>query len=215
MKTIAPKSKADAEHCLEQIANKTFDQETLKCLLMAIRECAPERTFAREMGHFVAHPVRTKGLVFDHLGIYNATTYRIPGKTVIRMALPAPMHGSRLIADLVKVVSDIGIDAKPIHDNGDGLLLCYFGLLHLATISFDKLNFQTLKMSNRHYGDVGRFYLSIISVTLPADSILHLFYSDIEAKPFFGDTILEDFDVKTMLRVVRESGALKISRSGI
>src|SRR5665213_1447827 len=149
--TLSAKSKSDIIHCLKKIAEKQFDQETLNSLLIPIREYAPKGRLTREIGDFIAHPIRDKGIILEHLSKSTIQSFPQDGKQVIRIGIPMPHHGNCLIEDLRKVVVDLGIDPKPIDDNRDDLLICYFGILHLTRLQISKRDSRTLKISRRFY----------------------------------------------------------------
>jgi len=208
---ILSKSKSDAIHCIDQIAANQFDQETLKSLLIALRAAAPVGTWTKEIADFVAHPEKDRGIIAKHLKQFKVDV--IPGaKTRIRILLPAPVHANCLVDDLCHVASGVGIDVKPIREHTNDLVLCFFGLLHLATLEFNKVKTHTFKIFHRMYSNRdGVKFLSIIAVNpqwTPA-----VFNSDIEAKTVLGELELSDTDLNTMLRTVRETHGLRIIRS--
>jgi len=210
--TLSAKSKSDIMHSLKKIAEKQFDQETLQSLLITIREYAPKGRLTREIGDFIAHPIRDKGIILEHLSKFSIkSSPPKDGKQVISISVAMPLHGKCLIEDLRKVVVDLGMDTKPIDDNHDDLLICYFGILHLTRLQIGKRDSRTLKISRRFYPLAdGTQRLCIVSVGVAPRMINHLFYTDIKAKEVFGDLDSDDLDCETMLRVVRDGQSLKI-----
>jgi hypothetical protein len=163
------------------------------------------------MADFVAHTARDRGRVLEHLeGFKSATFKSLTLGSVHLVNIVPPKDGYLLVNDLASVVTGLGLDRQPIDDNREGLLICYFGLLHLATIK-DKLEIHTLKISytfgaKSHGSDP---LLSIVSVD-DAGNAAHVFNSNIKAKSVLGSLKLIDHDFKTMLRVSRYGDSLKI-----
>jgi len=48
--------------CLEQIENETFDEETIRTLLIVSREYIGTDGLIKELAHFIAHPIRNQGI---------------------------------------------------------------------------------------------------------------------------------------------------------
>lgn len=48
--------------CLTQIKNQTFDEDTIRTLLIVARDFIKEEGLVKELAHFIAHPVRDKGI---------------------------------------------------------------------------------------------------------------------------------------------------------
>jgi hypothetical protein len=214
MGKLSLKSKSKAEKYLRQIADPSFDQDTLESLLISIRPSLPEGS-TREMADFVAHPERVKGLVFEHLATFKITGLQTRAGRIALMAPSSPMDGYMLIDDLKRDVRALGLDVKAISKNRKDLLLCYFGLLHFAKIKAGKRNFMTLKISNKacaqNHGIEPQ--LSIVSVINPAIDSTLVFHSDIKAKSVLGGLELFDNDLNTMLSIVRDGHSLKIVKS--
>jgi hypothetical protein len=91
------------------------------------------------------------------------------------------------------------------------MLLCYFGVLHLAQMLADDGQLHTLKISHSHsYNEVTKTeHVSLVSIS-KTGTVLLIFNSDLDAKLALGDLRLKQGDVQTVLRVLREQNGLKI-----
>ena len=50
---------------MHEINDRTFDQDTIKLLLIELREYLPASSKFKEIAHFVAHPKRDRGIILD------------------------------------------------------------------------------------------------------------------------------------------------------
>jgi len=53
--------------CLDQIADETFDEETIRSLLILSREHLPNDGLIKELAHFIAHTTRDRGMFHKKL----------------------------------------------------------------------------------------------------------------------------------------------------
>lgn len=53
--------------CFEHIENDTFDEETVRTILIVSREYIKDEGLIKELAHFIAHPVRNKGMFHKKL----------------------------------------------------------------------------------------------------------------------------------------------------
>ncbi|HUD47054.1 MAG TPA: hypothetical protein VMR33_09500 [Candidatus Baltobacteraceae bacterium] len=214
MAGILQKVKSDATHCLKKIADKTFDQETVKSLLMAVRENAPEKSLTREMANYVAHPNRQRGLLLNNASKLDVKMLAAqPGRVRFKVSTSIGTDADRLVKDLASVVSGLGLDDKPVHENIYDLILCYFGILHLAIASTDNIKFYVFKLSDKHCRSLdgnNRPLLSIISVDSSNMWMSMAFYSNVDAESALGDLQLHDLDFQTVFRAVRQNHALRL-----
>jgi hypothetical protein len=59
---ISVKTKQALASCFGQITDKTFDEDTIRTLLIVSREYLEGSCILKELAHFMAHPVRDRGL---------------------------------------------------------------------------------------------------------------------------------------------------------
>lgn len=59
---MSVKIKQALTNCLTQIKNKTFDEDTIRTLLIVSREYIKDAGLLKELAHFIAHPIRDKGI---------------------------------------------------------------------------------------------------------------------------------------------------------
>ncbi|MCS4162945.1 hypothetical protein M2419_000008 [Sphingobacterium sp. BIGb0116] len=62
MNTISVKVKQAIESCLLKIKERTFDEDTIRTLLISTREYIKIDSIIRELAHFIAHPTRNQGI---------------------------------------------------------------------------------------------------------------------------------------------------------
>jgi len=60
-------SKLDVQNIISAIENGDVDRNSLKILLIEIRDYLPKNSIIKELSHFIAHPKRDKGAAFSHL----------------------------------------------------------------------------------------------------------------------------------------------------
>lgn len=54
---------------IRKIEDSTFEASDIKLLLIDIRELVDQRSFTKELAHFIAHPKRDKGLCYEYLNL--------------------------------------------------------------------------------------------------------------------------------------------------
>ena len=129
---------------LDKIEEGRFDQDDIKILLIDIRELTgKDEDDLKEIAHFVAHPERTRGLIFDELRkvyehIYNTfdDSWACPSdydviKTVIK--------GEKLISQLVDVIKKFNLfrdsaQIKKMIERSHEISICIIGLLTDARV---------------------------------------------------------------------------------
>jgi hypothetical protein len=62
---IPDKIRRSIERRLNEVKLGTFSQDTIKLLLIEIREYLPKHSALREIAHFVAHPERNRGSILE------------------------------------------------------------------------------------------------------------------------------------------------------
>jgi hypothetical protein len=130
------KAEAQINYCLKKIEADTFDQETIATLLINLRDFVPKDSFTRELGDFIAHPEKDRGIALSHVEVFEMKT--VNGK--ICMTIPLPTEGDTLIAELQTSVAALARPEKQQHvstviqTRGNDLLLCYLGILHFTTL---------------------------------------------------------------------------------
>jgi DNA modification methylase len=67
---IKPTTASDVQFAIDKIETDSFDHITLKGLLIDIRDYLPQNSPIKELSHFIAHPIRNKGIAFDHLDVF-------------------------------------------------------------------------------------------------------------------------------------------------
>ena len=208
---IPPKTKGEIGYYLDKIKQVQFDQETLTGLLMTIRESAKQGSLTREIADFIAHPERDRGIILGQIGQLKFGIDVVNGRQRMKIILPNPRDGAELVKDLCATLKSIGEDTGPIERNHDGVLLCYFGVLHLAQMLANDGQLHTLKISHSHsyHEPTKTEYISLVSISKDG-TVLLIFNSNLNAKTALGDLRLKDRDVQTILRVLRHQNGLKI-----
>src|ERR1700733_7095223 len=117
MCALSRKLQSKAADCLRKISDKSFDQETLESLLIAIREASPKSSSTREMADFVAHADRDRGLVFEHLATFKIAGIQTKEGRRVCIYPSNSIDGYILIDDLASTVRALGLDGKAIDDN--------------------------------------------------------------------------------------------------
>jgi hypothetical protein len=138
VKALSDKARTEIAFLFSKIRSGDFDQETVTCLLMAIREHADQGSLTREIGDFVAHPARDRGAV---LRLLSALRLQNVGGT-LRVTIPMPFSGYEFPQELGNWMNKLGIDESrriddAIEQRKDELLVCYLAILHHVKISID------------------------------------------------------------------------------
>ena len=64
---MSVKVKQALNKCLEQIENDSFDEDVVRTLLIVSRDYLRNEGLIKELAHFIAHPVRYKGMFHERL----------------------------------------------------------------------------------------------------------------------------------------------------
>jgi hypothetical protein len=159
LKWVSDKTAADIRFYWSRVKNGEFDQETLGSLLVAAREYAPKGSPSREIGDFIAHPKRDRGIFLER---FEMARFLINGKESnvltlgsnpqISISIPTPLAGSTFAKDLGQMLSTLDADdessiAQTINDFGPELTLCYLGLLHHSILRVNGKSDVVLKVS--------------------------------------------------------------------
>jgi len=132
------KVKNDIKYYWGKIKSDKFDQETIKGLIISIREFSQTGRYTREIGDFVAHPQRERGLLFE-----NVDNSGWEGNT---LHIVMPVEGNTLVNDLKETIKQSQIipvnEIDPIFSKfSNGILLCILGILHNSSLQFGIDNF--------------------------------------------------------------------------
>jgi len=196
------------------ISEDRFSQDTIAALLISLRTTADKQSLTREIGDFVAHPVRDRGQVLNHLASWNVQNIIEPGRTRIRIAIPAPKHGGILVDDMIDVLTALDVDASPLQLKREEILLCLFGILDSTSVTKPEKMDLRLKLSrNCCKNENGQEFLSIIAVS--PNRLSHLYYSDILAEKYLQEQETDDFNFMSTYHVIRRNGELILQMTTI
>lgn len=98
---IPDKIKRSIERRLEEVQLETFSQDTIKLLLIEIREYLPSYSVLREIAHFVAHPERDRGSILE------TVNYAYNRSRVLFRQLDGNKTGKGLELDIDRLPLDI------------------------------------------------------------------------------------------------------------
>lgn len=101
MMKIPDKIKRDIGKRLEEISLNTFSRDTIKLMLIEIREYLPQKSALKEIAHFVAHPERDKGLILE------TVNYAYNRSRVLFRQLSGSKPGKGLELDINKLPVDV------------------------------------------------------------------------------------------------------------
>ena len=160
VKWITEKTASDIRFYWKRIQDQTFDQETLASLIVAAREYVPKGSPTREIGDFIAHPRRDRGILLKHFESYKIVidgkeTTEIHLKTgitpKIEFSFPPPLKPTCFTDDLKASLVSIELDdpvsiGEVIDRNFQELLLCFCGLLHFTVLRINKKSDVILKV---------------------------------------------------------------------
>jgi len=124
-----------------KIKSDKFDQETIKGLIISIRDFGSTQYLIKELGDFIAHPERTKGVVWNNV---LETGYDKDSNTFY---IQMPIAGDKFIQDFKnKLLACDVIKKEEIEDifkqYGDGIMLCILGMLHFTSLSIDSQTYN-------------------------------------------------------------------------
>ena len=138
-----------AENILREIVDITkriifgdYRYTDIKVLYINIRELSNFGSITREIGDFVAHNERNKGLVFDRIQkYYQALSPIIDGNSAI-LDVATPYSESEVIEDLVDTLLTIlpnhGVYIERIKEHKQGVFMCVLCILQGALFIVDK-----------------------------------------------------------------------------
>jgi hypothetical protein len=157
VKWISDKSASDIRFHWSRIKDGCFDQDTLASLLVAVRQRAAKGGPTREIGDFIAHPSRDRGILLEHfesvkLMVDGTESNRITIGTTkqLHLSIPQPLSPAVFIDDLGETLIKLQVD-EPRHIinalavEKDELTLCYLGILHHATLRVNRKSDVVLK----------------------------------------------------------------------
>lgn len=101
MMKLPDKIKRSIEKRLEEVKLGTFSQDTIKLLLIEIREYLPQHSALRDVAHFVAHPERDRGLILE------TVNYAYNRSRVLFRQLDTNKSGKGLELNIDKLPGDI------------------------------------------------------------------------------------------------------------
>jgi len=98
---IPDKIKRSIQNRLSAIKSGEFSQDTIKLLLIEIREYLPQHSALKEIAHFIAHPERDRGLILE------TVNYAYNRSRVLFRQLEGNKSGKGLELDITNLPIDI------------------------------------------------------------------------------------------------------------
>lgn len=157
------KVKQAIENCLIKIDQKTFDEDTIRTLLISSREYIKPESLIKELAHFIAHPSRNQGifhkkinarytkfkLVQEQFSKHDIETIskNIKNEDELSDFLLSGVNVNKIDAKLFKILYQDGLDDLP-----EEHLLKYTGFTKLAAQKLLKDSYT--KIENYYYLNV-------------------------------------------------------------
>jgi hypothetical protein len=187
-----------------------LNQQLLIVLLIAIREVADWGSLTREIGDFIAHPKRDRGLAIDHLHKFNVQTR---GVAISAISIPGPFGANELINDLAMLFEKLGFDSMCLKAKTQEMIICYFGILHGSRLQVGSNLQWKLRVVGDWSSDESDSFLSLVaesnkswSLPLFVSSVPahHLIHSESSSDPITSQDTLwaEQRDGKLCLAVI-------------
>ncbi|MEX0331434.1 MAG: hypothetical protein AB3N64_08440 [Puniceicoccaceae bacterium] len=151
---VDAKTVTDLKYYWSKIQAGTFDQDTVKNILLAGRELAPPKSIVRDLGDLVAHTTRNRGYSHRHINSFSTKIHRNKDATklVIDFAMPLdahrfPLYLGKIFQEALGLTCDEIVSVLNSHDNDTDIIVCIFSLMHYVELQFPDKRSYTLKMT--------------------------------------------------------------------
>ena len=194
-----------------QIKNGSFEQEGLSLLLVALRNYITPTSLIRELGDFLAHPEKDRGLIFDCV-----RSNRIEGDT-IHASIVTEFDGYEMPRELGRVLKLLNVDTQAsiegiIEQRKEELLVSFLAILHNAKIVLPDKSSAVLRVMCFNSEIDGREKdISVFAVTSEEAMI------QILSTPLLGEEwctlAVEEIENAEYLRAARIDGKLELHQA--
>lgn len=154
------KTKAVVRFFLTRLQDNQLNQELLIVFLISIRELADQGSLTREIGDFIAHPIRDRGLALAHLSKLHIQTN---GQLITNISVPGPLNADDLVGDLAALIEKLGFESSSLKDKAHEIVICYFGILHGSNLKVGPDLFWKLKVVPNWSSRAGVDFLTLVA----------------------------------------------------
>ena len=141
---MTPAEEVELSGLVKSILVGSYDHRDLKLLLVALRRFVPGGTLVRELGDFMAHPERDRGLLHRRVFCYYDQLSKAVRDGSSTLCVEPPLKAEDTVTGLSRALLELFPSHRPyierLGEQAGGLQLCLLCLLQGATFARDEIN---------------------------------------------------------------------------